>query len=188
MKRDGIDTKQIFKDALAYFGLDDDGAKGKAFEISLKTYKNPNALNNNKVTKSNVRYADTTYSNKAQGYNKVKIEIKSGCGELGITDHVDDLDSLLKNADYIVYAPEINDSIPMEKQGFVFSRNEFMSFITGYTGRGQLLRTKEATTGGSRVSLQSFYSNSRPKASKKLADYIWDACYEMPTFEQWLNS
>lgn len=187
MNRDGIDTRKIFADALKFFKANDDGARGKAFEIAIKTYKNPNALNNNKVTKSNVSYADTTYSNKAQGYNKVKIEVKSGCGELGVTDSVDDLDSLLKNADYIVYAPEIDDNIPMEQQGFVFSRDGFMSLLTGYTGRGQLLRTKTATTGGERVSFQSFYAKTRPTASKKLADYIWDACYEQPTVEEFLK-
>ena len=187
MNRQEIDTRALYAQALAKYADNDSGASGKALEIALRYYIQPNSKRNGHVTSNNTSYNDLRMrveNERGKAYSR--IEIKSSCGELGMTDSVDDLPSLLKGADYVLYAPEVNPSIAMEEQTFVFTRSEFISFITGYPGRGQLLRSKVATDGSARVSFQSFYSESRPKASKPISEYIWDTCYEQPTVSQWL--
>lgn len=187
MNRHETDTRELFAQALANYADNDSGAQGKALEIALRYYIQPASKRNGHVTPNNTNYNDLRMRvDNERGKRYSRIEIKSACGELGITDSVEDLPNLLKGADYVLYAPEIDSSIPMEEQTFVFTRSEFIAFITGYPGRGQLLRVKPATNGGTRVSFQSFYSESRPKASKPISEYIWDTCYEQSTVSQWL--
>lgn len=188
MNRHEIDTRELFAQALAKYADNDSGAQGKALEIALRYYIQPASKRNGRVTPNNTAYNDLRMRiENERGKRYSRIEIKSACGELGITDSADDLPNLLKGADYVIYAPEINASIEMEEQAFVFTRSEFIAFITGYPGRGQLLRVKTATNGETRVSFQSFYSESRPKASKPISEYIWDTCYNQPTVAQWLE-
>ena len=65
--------------------------------------------------------------------------------------------------------------LPKNKPLF-FTRDEFMEMIANYPGRGQILRVKSTSTGtGVRVSFQSFQSDTRPKASKPISEYLWDS-------------
>ena len=173
----------------------DDGAKGKSAEIAVKCYINPNSKVNGYVTPQGKAYDIFVRENKKQS----NIEIKLACGELAIIDEPSEsvmemISSVYPKSTYIVYCPEIDDNIPMEKQFFVFSRDEFIAMCESYDGRGSIVRIKTPTNnngyserGAYRLSFQSFRSEGRPKASAKIAEHIWDCCYNQPTVEQWLN-
>ena len=164
--------------------VDDDGAKGKALEISVRAYIQPKSSRIG-VTPQARWYGDIRRKN---GNNWERLEVKSACGELGIVGNADDLSQLLPKADLVLYAPEVNADIPAEKQTFVFTRDEFMEMISNYPGRGNILRVKSTSSGnGVRVSFQSFQSDTRPKASKPIAEYLWDSCYNQPTVEEYFR-
>lgn len=177
-------TTEIMREFLEKANLEDDGSKGKALEIAIRAYIQPKSSRIG-VTPQARWYGDIRRKN---GNNWERLEVKSACGELGIVGSADDLSQLLPKADLVLYAPEVNADIPAEKQTFVFTRGEFLEMLGNYGGRGQILRVKSTSAGtGVRVSLQSFQSDTRPKASKPIAEYLWDCCYEQPTVEEYFG-
>lgn len=188
LKKSGeaVDSRLVMEAYLKTGNPDDCGLIGKATEITAKFVKNQKALNNDRVTKNNIPF-DTTYTNKAKGISKIKIEIKTACGELAKSDDAGNITKLLKGADYIAYCPEVDLSIKIEQQLFVMTREDFINITQTYEGSGQVLRVKTSTSGESRVSFQSFYSKTRQSSSKKLANHIWDCCYNFPTWEEFLS-
>lgn len=176
-----VNALQIMQEAFDNCKATDCGALGKAFEIATRAFIQPKSKRTT-VTKAGKWYGDilTRRNNET-----LRIEVKTACGELAIVDTLDfNIDDLLPKADLVIYCPEVTFTVKPEQQGFVFTREQFLEMLDGYNGSGSLLRVKPATNGGYRVSLQSFLSDSRPKASKKIAEYIWDNCYEMPTVEE----
>lgn len=166
----------------------DDGAKGKALEVALRAYIQPKSKRIG-VTSNKTWYGDIRMKN---GNSWEKVEIKSACGELAIVDSdSDNVESLifqmLPKADYVLYCPEVADNIAPEEQTFVFTRAEFVAMATSYAGRGSMVRVKPSSNGGYRLSFQSFQSEGRPKASKPIANHIWEACYGQPTVKEWME-
>ena len=190
-----VDTLAIFKAEMAKKSKIDDGAKGKSAEIALKNFINPNSKIKGYVTSQAKTYDIFVMENGKRS----NIEIKTACGELAIFDELSEsvaemISSVYPKSTYIIYCPEVVDNIPMEKQFFVFSRDEFIAMIESYDGRGSIVRIKTPTNnteysqrGKYRLSFQSFRSESRPKASAKIADHIWNCCYNQPTVEEWLQ-
>ena len=190
INRSAIDTLAIYRCEMAKKSKIDDGAKGKSAEIALKNFINPNSKIKGYVTPQAKAYDIFVRENKKQA----NIEIKIACGELAIINELKEsimemISSVYPKSTYIVYCPEIDDNIPMEKQFFVFSRDEFIAMCESYEGRGSIVRIKTPTnnTGAYRLSFQSFHSEGRPKASAKIAEHIWDCCYNQPTVEEWLK-
>jgi hypothetical protein len=191
--RKEVDTLAIFKAEMAKKSKVDDGAKGKSAEVALKNFINPNSKIKGYVTPQAKDFDIFVMENG----KRANIEIKTACGELANLDNLDSsiqtmLQSVYPKSTYIIYCPEIDDNIPLEKQFFVFTRDEFITLCETYDGKGQILRTKTATNsrGGKgiyRLSFQSFYSKTRPTMSKKLADHIWNCCYNQPTVEEWVK-
>lgn len=190
--RSKIDTLAIYRCEMAKKSKIDDGAKGKSSEIAVKCYINPNSKVNGYVTPQGKAFDIFVRENKKQA----NIEIKIACGELAIIDEPSEsimemISSVYPKSTYIVYCPEIDDNIPMEKQFFVFSRDEFIAMCESYGGRGSIVRIKTPTnsteSSAYRLSFQSFRSEGRPKASAKIAEHIWDCCYNQPTVEEWVN-
>lgn len=193
--RSKIDTLAIYRCEMAKKSKIDDGAKGKSSEIAVKCYIRPNSKVNGYVTPQGKAFDIFVREDKKQA----NIEIKVACGELAIIDEPSEsvaemFSSIYPKSTYIVYCPEIDDNIPMEKQFFVFSRDEFIAMCESYEGRGSIVRIKTPTNnngyserGAYRLSFQSFRSNGRPKASAKIAEHIWDCCYNQPTVEEWLE-
>lgn len=145
-----------------------DGNDGISFEIACRAYTSNHAPES--ITLAPAGKVDARVSANKKRYT---IEYKTACGDI----------THAAKAQYVVYCPEVCFEIAVEKQAFVFSRDEWVAFINGYPGRGSMLRTtKKGTT-----HIQSFYSAGRPKASKSLANYIWDSCYNQPTLEQWIK-
>ena len=98
-----------------------------------------------------------------------KVEIKSACGELPTG-----------NYDTVLYAPIVDYTKPLTEQVFVFTRDEWDAFLSGYTGRGSFLRIDSAR---GKAHIQSFYGSEtvRPKASKPIRAYIDAVCSGQPT-------
>ena len=193
--RKSIDTLAIYRCEMAKKSKIDDGAKGKSSEIAVKYYINPNSKMNGFVTPQAKNFDIFVRENKKQA----NTEIKTACGELAIIDELSNsiaemLSIVYPKSTYIIYCPEVMDNIPMEKQFFVFSRDAFIDMLESYGGRGSIVRIKTPTNnteyserGKYRLSIQSFRSDSRPKASAKIAEHIWDCCYNQPTVEQWIQ-
>ena len=193
--RSSIDTLAIYRREMSKKSKVDDGAKGKSAEIAVKSYINPNSKIKSYVTPQAKNFDIFVREDKKQA----NIEIKTACGELAIIDELKDsimemISSVYPKSTYIVYCPEVVDNIPMEKQFFVFSRDEFIAMCESYDGRGSIMRVKTPTNnteyserGAYRLSFQSFRSEGRPKASAKIAEHIWDCCYNQPTLEQWIQ-
>lgn len=190
-----VDTLAIFKAEMAKKSKVDDGAKGKSAEVALKSYINPNSKIKNFVTSQQKSYDIFVMENG----KRANIEIKTACGELAIIDEPSEsimemISSVYPKSTYIAYCPEVVDNIPMEKQFFMFSRDEFIAMCESYNGRGSIVRIKTPTNntqyserGAYRLSFQSFRSEGRPKASAKIAEHIWDWCYNQPTVEEWIE-
>ena len=193
--RSSINTLAIYRCEMAKKSKVDDGAKGKSAEVAVKYYINPNSKLNGFVTPQAKNFDIFVRENGKQA----NTEIKTACGELAIFDELSEsvaemISSVYPKSTYIIYCPEVVDDIPMEKQFFVFSRDEFIAMIESYDGRGSIVRIKTPTNnteyserGAYRLSFQSFRSEGRPKASAKIAEHIWDCCYNQPTLEQWIQ-
>ena len=194
--RSDVNTLDIYLEQLAKKSKKDDGKKGKSAEIAIKKYINPNSLISDLVTAQSRNYDIFLRDENGKQLN---IEIKTACGELANLDNLDDsiqtmLESVYPKSTYIVYCPEIADNILLENQFFVFTRDEFITLCESYQGKGQILRTKTVSNstetsekGIYRLSFQSFFSATRPTMSKKLANHIWDCCYNQPTVKEWIE-
>ena len=158
----------------------DDGIIGKVFEIVLREYIQPfSKRNNERVTSSRSSYCDMRIGNAG------KVEIKSACGELGEGTEFSDI---LPKADYVIYCPEVDVNIAVENQSFVFTREQFIDMLKSYPGSGSVVRFgKSSTSGATKIAIQSFYAETRKSASKKIANHLWECCYERPTVAEWVN-
>lgn len=141
----------------------DDGLVGKAFEVAIRYYMS--GRKDYKVKsqgKADIR-------SKVFGGKSETVEIKSACGRLD--------DSLAKSVKWVIYCPDVDLNIEPEFQAYVFSKEEWIDFLEGYDGRGQFIR--KASDG---MHIQSFYvsDSKRPKASKAIANYIWECCNNQP--------
>lgn len=192
-----MDTIARLNEIKATFLTNDDGYLGKAFEIVIREYIQPKSKRNNgRITKANTTYGDMRV--KMVEKANTRFEIKSSCGELGIITNdseVDDemesndiSDYILLKADYIIYAPTIDINYQLEKQAYVFTREQFLDMVNNYNGSGNILRVKTSTNGKTVISFQSFYCETRPKASKKIANYLQDYCNGQPTVEEFFNN
>ena len=102
---------------------------------------------------------------------RVICEIKTACGN--ITD--------AWRAQYIIYCPHFDGSVSAPDAFRVFTREQWLEFINGYNGRGQLIRK-----GSDGLHIQSFYVSEkvRPGASKPIARYIASWCENLPTLRE----
>lgn len=174
----------------------DVGIIGKLFEVVIREYIQPYSVRNNgKISSPFKYYGDMLYKNDNGTYSKT--EIKYSCGELArinndiqfLTEITDETlsDYVLPNANTVIYAPEIDLTIPLEQQAYVFTRDEFISMLSNYNGSGRLLRIKQSSDGNNVISFQSFYSITRPKSSKKIYQYLIDTCICQSTVEEFFN-
>ena len=144
------------------------GNLGSAFEMAIREFFSGRPVK--AVKKQGKRDAYFTF-NTEEGRKSVTVEIKTACGII----------DCIESAQYIVYCPEVMLDEPAENQGYVFSRQAWLEFVNGYTGRGQFTRVNSR----GELHIQSFRSSGRPKASLPIANYIWQTCYNMPTVAEW---
>lgn len=153
-------TIEIMREQLDARNALDSGARGKAFEIAIHSYIANRTIS--KVSAQGKKDGWTTYNGK-----KVSYEVKTACGEI----------ELAHRSQLIIYCPEVDTDFEAELQGYVFTREEWLAFVNGYTGRGSFVRvdTKRGHT-----HIQSFRSENRPKASQPIRDYIDAVCFDQP--------
>lgn len=147
----------------------DSGRVGKAFETAVRSYIARRTMHGVKPQgKIDIRATH-------EGL-RVNCEIKTACGEVDLTTPYK----------YLVYCPYVDIDTPAEAQGYVFSREEWHTFVNGYTGRGQFLRVDKAR---GHLHIQSFYVSEevRPKASKPIARYIAEVVSHQPTIEEFFK-
>lgn len=142
----------------------DDGLIGKAFEVAVRYYMT-NRRNMRVKAQGKADIRSKVFGGKAE-----TVEIKSACGELD--------DTLTKACKWIIYCPDVDLSIPVEEQAYIFSKEEWIEFLENYNGRGSLTRR----TSNGKLHIQSFYvsETKRPKASKAIANYIIESCNNQP--------
>lgn len=140
----------------------DDGLIGKAFDCACHSYMaGRKTLRVQPQGKCDIR-------SKAFDGNASNCEFKSACGKID--------DTFKKSCKYVIYCPDVDLSIEAEFQAYVFTQSEWLDMLNGYNG-GQTTHKRDGHT-----YIQSFYvsKDKRPKASKKLADYIWECCNNQP--------
>lgn len=166
MKKSTVEIMKAFTEGK---NLLDCGLCGKAFEVGVRSYIMQRIV---KAVKSQGKN-DIQFTYEGKRYT---CEIKSACGEI----------ETLESSQYIIYAPTVDIDKTAESQGFVFTREEWRAFVNGYTGRGKFLRIDEKR---GHTHIQSFYVSEtiRPKASKPIANYIWETCSTLPTVEEFFG-
>lgn len=143
----------------------DSGLDGKANECAIKSC----ILQREILSVSPAGEPDLVARYKGQLCN---IEIKVGCSKT--------LDSM--NADLVIYTPELDPTQPLEWQAYLFTKAEWHAFLSGYTGRGQLLKNDYDRH------IQSFRSEGRPTASRPIREYIDTVCFDQPILEDELDN
>lgn len=93
------------------------GADGRSYEITVKLY-----LGNYKSFVAGAGKADTTKKG-------LKIEIKSGCGELGVLDVNGKLKSMVKKSDYVFYSPFYTAGDTVEESTYVLTSEDFFTAL-----------------------------------------------------------
>ena len=164
-------TNTIMNDFLSRANARNDGANGGAYEFATRCYimgREPKTMSVKAQGKT-----DITFTKNGKRYS---CEIKTACGEV----------EMAERNQFVIYCPVVDPDFPAELQGYVFSREEWTTFLNGYTGRGKFLR-EDSKRG--HIHIQSFFVSEtvRPKASKPIAEYIWSVCNEMPTVEEFFE-
>lgn len=148
----------------------DSGKFGKAIEISIKEYFNRKNTNVSSAGKTDFIKARKHY------------EVKTGAGELGLLDG-----RLVKGSSLVLYVPVVyGDGTIEEQEGFFLTRENFLKAIE-ISG---LMRTKKATNGTIKTTIQTFWNAKQNKPhSVKAYNRLLDAMYEMCecTLEEWLE-
>lgn len=132
----------------------DSGILGKTFERDLKAMFNQRAI----VAKQ----GKIDFKRDRKCY-----EVKTGGGEL---------DYLMRSTiKYVVYVPVVDFSAPIVKQeGFIVERDTFLRILDEVG----LIRTKTATCGAQRVTIQTFWNHKQGKAHGARYGKLLDALYE----------
>lgn len=162
-----MNTVKIMHEEISIRKATDSGAKGDAGEIAACSYIMGRRVHwVKKADKPDIRFS-------GKDGKRYTAEIKTACGELNDT----------YNKQFVFYCPDVDENSPIEGQMFVFTREEWLTFLNGYKGRGQLIRydSKRGLT-----HIQSFYVSEtvRPKASKPLGNYVFSAVLNQPTLEE----
>lgn len=163
-----MDTISIMNKEYFARAESDSGRAGKAFEIAIRSYIMGRTCKTVKGQgKTDIRF---TFDGKRH-----TCEIKTACGEI----------EQAAGNQFIIYCAEVDINFPAEQQGYVFTREQWVEFLNGYTGRGKFLRQDSR----GHTHIQSFYVSEtvRPKASKPIAAYIESVLFEMPTVEEFFS-
>jgi hypothetical protein len=119
-----------------YGNTQDDGGRGRSFEIDFRYSMIPNSS----VMKTQRQFStDTFFTYKGKA---VRIECKTGGGALaeglGLTKEEYKKDWTPRNGfkfDYLAYCFEYNANLPMEDQVLIFSKTAFIKFLNTWTPR-----------------------------------------------------
>lgn len=149
----------------------DSGRFGKAIETAIKQYFNRKNTSVSPAGKTDFIKAHWHY------------EIKIGGGELGLLGG-----KLIKGSSLVLYVPVVNGNGTIkEQEGFFLTRDNFLKALE----QANLIRTKKATNGTMKTTIQTFWNVKANKAhSAKAYARLLDALYENceTTLEEWLEA
>ena len=151
------------------------GRNGNATEMAVKSYISGRTVKT--VRKQGKADAFVTYPVEAGKRGQVTLEIKTACGRI---DHAPE-------AQFIAYWPEPMEDCEVETSVVVFSREAWVKFVNGYRKPSSFVRVDKATGYLHIQSFRGLLSGARPKASLPIAEYIYEACENQPTLEEWLS-
>lgn len=111
-----------------------------------------------------------------------QIEIKAGCGvliyNLTRNDNPEShIPAIYPKASYIIYSPEPYNEMDVLNETWVFTREQFLNFLTGY---GKPMVKYNESNGKTRLNIQSFNS-------KRKQEYLWETLDNQPTLGEWLE-
>ena len=157
----------------------DKGAMGKIADVLGREYVTKR-LRSNDVKARSASKADCTFKG-SDGKMHV-IEFKTGAGALAYEydDKFIDVNRLLAGVEFIAYNPEYCESMQVQDQFFVMTREEFIDMLMSYNEKKPLTWFKRNET-YRQVNIQEF------KTSKRKYDYLLNALYERPTLEQFIT-
>lgn len=138
------------------YNITDSGRSGKAFEIAFKQYAN---ATRNKNGKQVSKQGETDLVKKIDG-KRVKIELKTRCGELEHFDENGNITSSYLNNDYIIYTPNANAET---LEIFVLTSENFKKALNACN----LVKRNNKKSGGYKTNIQTFY-NSRKRNNQWL--------------------
>ena len=168
-----------------YTNEQDNGKNGKNAEVAVRYYLNPKTTLDgcNPLGKDDIQLYD-----KITG-KRLVIEVKTGSGTLDYNASRFDLsqdaqahvESLLVGIDLIAYAPEYNGPDTVGEDYWMFTREQFIGYLQGYTTKtgkpADMVKYTNKSTGKA-INLQEM--NSQPKQN-----YLWATLENLPTLGEW---
>ena len=173
-----------------YLNKNDDGRHGKQAEVMVRF----SIVERTMLDKVQALGKDDviiyTKNNDGKREREV-IEVKLGCGTVDYSDYTDAkiagipaqsfVDNAFPGVAWIVYLPEACDADVINDEAWVFSREEFINFLNGYTtktGKPADMVKYNNKNGVTAINIQSF--NSKPKER-----YLWNTLAGQPTLGEW---
>lgn len=168
-----------------YTNEQDKGKNGKNAEVAVRYYLNPRTSQDgcNPLGKDDIQLYD-----KITG-KRLVIEVKTGSGTLDYNASRFDTSKpaqaytsqLLDGVDYVAYAPKYNDRDTVEEDFWMFTREQFIAYLEGYTTKtgkpADMVKYTDKSTGKA-INLQEM--NSPPKQN-----YLWATLESLPTLGEW---
>lgn len=169
----------------------DSGNNGKNAEPNVRFYLNPHTTQDacNAVDKIDVILYD-----KVTG-KRLAIEVKTGSGTLDYNvnrtldttiDAQEHAEHLLTDCTHVAYAPEYNGPETIGEDFWMFTREQFIAYLQGYTTKtgkpAKMLKyNNKKTREGETVTVINLQEmNSPPKQN-----YLWATLENLPTLAEW---
>lgn len=159
-----------------YTNPNDKGAAQKNAEVDIKAIITP---------KSRALYCQkmgmVDHKCKYNGH-LTGIEIKCGCGKVAYNvkpngNPESHISEIFPKVGYVVYVPELYPEIDYLTESWVFTRQQFIDFLTGY---GKPMVKYNTYGNQTDLNIQSFNS-------KRKQEYLWNTISELPTLADWLE-
>lgn len=157
----------------------DTGADGKIADVLCREYVVKRLYSTDVKARKASRKDCTFKGNDGKMHN---IEFKTGCGALAYEYDLDviEVEKLLPDVEYIAYNPEFCDNMPVEKQFFVMSRNDFFEMLMSYSDKMPHTWFK-LNKSRRQVNIQTFTN------SNKKYDYLLECLSDFPTLENFIK-
>ena len=161
------------------------GRNGKNAEPNVRFYLNPKTTLDgcNPLGKDDIQLYDKTTG------KRLVIEVKTGSGTLDYNASRFDTSKpaqaytsqLLEGVDYVAYAPKYNGPDTVDEDFWMFTREQFIAYLEGYTTKtgkpADMVKYTNKRTGKA-INLQEM--NSAPKQR-----YLWATLENLPTLGEW---
>ena len=189
MKAKATEAK-VLKAIEQYKNMKDDGRHGKQAEVMTR-YSIVEQTSLDRVQPLGKDDIITYRKNEKNKRKREVIEVKLGSGTVDYSDYTEAkeagikaqafVENFFQGVAWIVYLPEACDMDAIDDEAWVFSRKEFINFLSNYTtktGKPADMVKYNAKNGNQVINIQSF--NSKPKET-----YLWNTLANQPTLGEW---